>query len=94
MRHTPGKRDELPEHLASHIYYEITPDERRKGYATSALSITKTEAKKIGLKEIIVTCDEDNIASKKVIEANGGEFLEATFIPSIDQAMLRYKIVL
>ena len=38
------------------------------------LRLALPEAKKIGLEKVLITCDEDNIASAKVIEKNGGIF--------------------
>ena len=31
------------------------------------------KAKELGLSKVLVTCDEDNIASIKIIERNGGK---------------------
>lgn len=38
------------------------------------LRLALLEAQKIGLKKALITCDDDNIASAKVIENNGGVF--------------------
>jgi predicted acetyltransferase len=48
--------------------------ERRKGYATQILKLALTEAKKLGIAKALVTCDENNIASKKTILKNNGKF--------------------
>ncbi len=58
-----------------HIWYAIRKSERGKWYAKKILALTLLEAKKIGLNKVLVTCNTDNIASSKVIEANGA-FLE------------------
>ncbi|MBU0766936.1 GNAT family N-acetyltransferase [Patescibacteria group bacterium] len=68
-------RHELTEYLRNvggHIGYWIRPSERKKGYGTVILKLALEKAKEIGLKKILVTCDETNIGSKKIIEANGG----------------------
>lgn len=57
------------------IGYHIRPSERRKGYGKMILSLILPEAKKIGLNKVLITCDENNTASMKIIETNGG-FLE------------------
>jgi predicted acetyltransferase len=31
-------------------------------------------ARALGLDQVLVTCDSDNVASRKVIEANGGRY--------------------
>ncbi len=68
-------RHELNEHLlkyGGHIGYYIKPSKRRMGYGKEALSLGLIEAGKLGLKKVLVTCDETNIGSRKIIEANGG----------------------
>ncbi len=57
-----------------HIGYCVRPDERRKGYAKEMLRLDLENARKIGLKKVMVTCDTDNIASERTILANGGVF--------------------
>ena len=58
--------------FGGNISYEIRPTERRKGYGKEILRLALLEAKRIGLERIRMVCDEDNIASKKIIEENGG----------------------
>jgi predicted acetyltransferase len=58
----------------SHISYGIRPNERWKWYAKEMLRLGLIEAKKIWINIICITCDDDNIASAKVIEANGWIF--------------------
>lgn len=57
-----------------HIGYSVRPSERRKGYATEMLRQNLLNCKQYGLDKVLVTCDYDNIASKKTILANGGIF--------------------
>ena len=56
-----------------HIGYGIRPSARRRGFAGWALGAVLPEAKDIGLDRVLVTCHEDNVASAKVIEHNGGQ---------------------
>ncbi len=56
------------------IGYDIRQSERRRGYGTIILSLALAEARKLGLGEVLVTCDETNIASRRIIERNGGRF--------------------
>ena len=55
-----------------HIGYGVRPSARRRGLATWALATVLPEADALGLSEVLVTCDETNTASQRVIEANGG----------------------
>jgi predicted acetyltransferase len=57
---------------AGNIGYDIRPSKRGKSYASVALGLCLKEAKKIGLEKVLLTCDDDNIASIKIIEKNGG----------------------
>jgi predicted acetyltransferase len=64
-----------------HVGYGIRPSYQRRGYGSLALTLSLEKLKKHGLKRVLVTCDDENIASYKIIERNGG-ILE-DIIPSI-----------
>lgn len=55
-----------------HIGYKIRPSLRRKGYGKLLCKLGIAEARKRGIGDILITCDDDNIGSYKIIEANGG----------------------
>jgi len=57
-----------------HIGYDVRPTARRRGYATAMLGDALPVARALGLDQVLVTCDTDNVASRKVIEANGGRY--------------------
>jgi predicted acetyltransferase len=71
IRHelTPQLRE-----VGGHIGYVVRPSARRQGYATKMLAESLPVAARLGIDPVLVTCDVDNIASRKVIEASGGEF--------------------
>jgi predicted acetyltransferase len=54
------------------IGYDIRPSKRKMGYGKEILKLILVKAKKLGLKEVLVSCDENNIGSRKIIESNGG----------------------
>ena len=60
------------ERVGGHIGYHVVPGRRRRGHATSMLAQAKPVCRRLGLTEILVTCAEDNVGSRRVIEANGG----------------------
>ena len=69
-------RHELTEHLVEvggHIGYDVRRSRRREGHATRMLAAVLPEAARLGIDRALITCDEDNVGSRKVIEANGGE---------------------
>ena len=57
-----------------HIGYGIRPSERGKWYATEMLRLALIESRKLGLQKVLLGCHDDNIASQKTIEKNGGIF--------------------
>jgi len=59
--------------VAGHITYGVRPSARRKGYATRMLTQSLPIAAGLGIDPVMVTCDADNVGSRKVIEAAGGE---------------------
>ncbi|MGM9947930.1 GNAT family N-acetyltransferase [Floccifex sp.] len=59
---------------AGQIGYSVRPSQRKKGYASQILQFILKEAFQLGFSKILVTCNENNIASSKTIEKNGGIF--------------------
>jgi predicted acetyltransferase len=55
-----------------HIGYDVRPAARRRGYATAMLRAALPLAAALGIDPALVTCDSDNVASRRVIERNGG----------------------
>jgi predicted acetyltransferase len=63
--------NEVLEKEGGHIGYDIRPSMRRKGYGTEILKLSLPIAKQIGLNRVMLTCDDNNIASWKIMEKNG-----------------------
>ena len=55
---------------SGHIWYGITPSERKKWYASQALKLALEKCKDMNITDALLTCDTSNIASVKVIQKN------------------------
>ncbi|MNO22111.1 Acetyltransferase (GNAT) family protein [compost metagenome] len=64
-------KDNLLEY-GGHVGYIVRPSERGKGYGKLFLSELIRSAKSIGIEELLITCDETNLRSRRVIESNNG----------------------
>lgn len=70
-------RHELNDFLfnyGGHIGYGVRPSYRRQGFATEILRQSLTYLHELGVSEVLITCDEDNLGSRKVIKSQGGIF--------------------
>ena len=65
-----------------HIGYDIAPKYRKNGLGKLILKLGLHEAKKLNIEDVLITADEDNIASRKVIESNGCAY-ESTIVGEI-----------
>ncbi len=90
-------RHRLNEHLESiggHIGYDIRPSRRKQGYGSKILELALPKAKELGIKRVLITCDETNLGSRRVIEKNGGVFENKVPNPETGIDKLRYWITL
>jgi predicted acetyltransferase len=79
---------------AGHVGYDISPDYRNRGYGLEILKLALEKVKEIGIKEAILTCNVDNIASKKIIEKNNGKLLGTIFDEEENEYLHRFSITL
>jgi predicted acetyltransferase len=80
LRWQPGTT-ELPPLCLGHIGYSVVPWKRGRGYAKAALGLLLVEARTTGLPYVEATTDVGNIASQRVILANGGALYERFMKP-------------
>jgi len=69
-----------------HIGYIVRPSERSKGFGTLFLRELIKAAKSKGISRLLLTCNEDNQRSRKVIESNHGK------IETLNNGICRYWI--
>ena len=78
--------------LGGNIGYGIRPTERRKGYNKINLYLGLLKCREYNIKEVQIDCDEDNIGSKKTIEALGGVLQRRYYCSDIGCNVLSYII--
>jgi len=95
FRWQPGTT-EHPPYCLGHIGYAVVPWKQNNGYASRALSLLLPEARERGLAFVELTTDASNVASQRVILANGGELYERFNKPASygGAPSLRYRIKL
>jgi RimJ/RimL family protein N-acetyltransferase len=66
----------LPSHVLGHVGYAVVPWKRGRGHATAALAQLLPLARGHGMRFVEITTDPDNIASQRVMLANGAVLVE------------------
>ena len=68
-------RHELSENLkefGGHVGYAIRKSQRGKGYGSVIFNMALPLIKELGLNRVLITCDDNNFGSIKIIEKAGG----------------------
>jgi len=73
---------------AGHIGYRVYPEQRGHRYAARACRLLLPLARRHCLNPVWITCDPDNIASRRTCEIAGAEFVEIVDLP-VDSDMYR-----
>lgn len=90
-------RCELNEHLlqiGGHMGYQIRPSCRRQGYGRLILKYGLERAKTFGLAKVLLTCDEDNLSSRRIIESHAGMLENIIEVEQWPAKVCRYWIQL
>jgi predicted acetyltransferase len=77
-----------------HIGYDTVPSSRGRGIATEMLRKALPIARKLGLSEVLLTCNDTNSASIRVIEANGGVLVATKSLEPNRPLKRHYRITL
>lgn len=75
-----------------HIGYDVRPSERRRGVGTRLLAMALAEARRRRLHRMLLTCDDDNLASAHIILANGGAEIENSVSDRTGKLVRRFWI--
>ncbi|MGH9523078.1 MAG: GNAT family N-acetyltransferase [Terriglobales bacterium] len=66
---------------AGHVGYEVHPPFRGHRYASRALILLKPLARQFGIDPLSITCDPENIASRKSCEIAGATLVNVIELP-------------
>ena len=66
---------------AGHIRYRVNPEHRGHGHAARACRLLLPLARRHNLKTLWITCNPDNIASRRTCELAGAIFVEIVDLP-------------
>ncbi|MDR1253952.1 MAG: GNAT family N-acetyltransferase [Oscillospiraceae bacterium] len=75
-----------------HIGYSVRPSQRRQGYGKEILFLALLKCRELGINRVLLSCDSENIASEKIILANGGQLENCVIFG--DKVKKRYWIEL
>jgi len=75
-----------------HIGYDVAPSWRGRGYGHVALQASLAEARRRNLDRVLLFANETNIASRRVIERQGGELEAIVYSDYWNQRICRYWI--
>jgi predicted acetyltransferase len=95
VRWQPGTTS-LPPTCLGHIGYSVVPWKQRRRHATNALRLILPDVRLLGLPYVELSTDAQNLASRRVIETNGGVLIEEFIKPAShgNRRSLLYRISL
>lgn len=91
------RRHALNDYLSTyggHVWYLIAPARRHQWRGTKMLALALQQRKAQWIKQLLVTCNEKNIWSRKIIETNGGVYMSKIRSDEEQDMKLRYWIYL
>lgn len=78
--------------IGGHIGYDIRPTKRGQGHGNKILELALQKAKELGIERVLITSDIRNVASRKIIEKNGGILENQVPNPEMGFDALRFWI--
>ena len=89
LRHRMTEKLKL---AGGHIGFGVRPSAQGRGVAKELLSQTLGKAAELGITEALLICLKENIASARVIQANGGTLESEYLVPEYAGLLQRYVI--
>ena len=78
--------------LGGHIGFGVRPSAQGRGVAKELLRQTLVQAGNLGMSTVLLICLKGNVASSRVIEANGGMLESEYSVEEYDGLLQRYRI--
>jgi tagatose 1,6-diphosphate aldolase len=75
-----GSTDHV-ERFAGHIGYAVHVRYRGQHYAARSVRLLVPLARRLGIDPLWITCDPENVASRRTLEIAGAEFVEIVDVP-------------
>jgi tagatose 1,6-diphosphate aldolase len=72
-----------------HIGYGVMPEYRGRHYSARSVKLLLNLAGRCGINPVWITCDPENMASRRNCELAGGEFIEIVDVPSDEEMYAR-----
>ncbi len=69
------------ERYAGHVGYGVHPAFRGHHYASRSVKLLLPVARTLGIDPLWITCDPDNVASRRSLEIAGAEMIEIVDVP-------------
>ncbi len=70
------------EHFGGHVAYEVAPAHRGHHFAARSLRLLLPLAWQHGFETLWITCNPDNVASRRTCERAGGHLIEIVDLPA------------
>jgi predicted acetyltransferase len=80
--------------IQSSLYYEIRPSKRNTGYGKTIFTLAVAKARSFHLKNLILSCDDANHASKHIIESAGAVLVSSESVPDRSGPVHMYTLAL
>lgn len=89
IRHVLSARLRL---RGGHVGYAVLPPYRRRGYGRAMMLEALPFCAALGLREILATCADDNVASRRILESASGVLESTSWDDEEEELVRRYRV--